>query len=418
MSAVAALAHGPADALFLDEPEMRHGATAVAFISDQETREVVSGVLRQRHTDPLIQEGGSRQALDYLAEYAPPPLIIVDLGDCDGPVSAMLSLAAGFSGEVRVITIGALNDIELYRQLIAAGIDEYLVKPVDRAALSAALDTPRAGESAQTDQSEPRGERIVVTGVRGGTGASTVAAILAWLLAEESKKRTTLVDFDLEFGTLALSFDVEPSPGLREAFEAPDRIDALFLSSATVRISDRLALLTAEEAPGSGPEVSFEAAGLLLDTLGTENECVVVDVPRASGGARRHAIEAATRIVLVTELNIAGLRDTMRLLAAIERWAVTAPVTVLVNRLGGTAQALSRAEFEKALGRRVGTVVPADDKVFGKAVNGGKPLHATAGKSKPVAALRPLAAELAGEGEKSRKPMQWLKRLRTRPTKA
>src|SRR3546814_1972017 len=82
--------------------------------------------------------------------------------------------------------------------------------------------------------------RIAVIGSRGGVGSSTFAVNLAWILAEERKYKTTLIDLDLEFGTIALSLDLEPTRGLREALENPARVDGLFISSATAKLTENL----------------------------------------------------------------------------------------------------------------------------------------------------------------------------------
>ena len=91
---------------------------------------------------------------------------------------------------------------------------------------------PEAGGSEEEPVETPR---IAVIGTRGGVGATSVAANLAWLLAEETKLKTALIDLDLWFGTVALSLDIEPTRGLREALENPARIDSLFVSSATAK---------------------------------------------------------------------------------------------------------------------------------------------------------------------------------------
>src|SRR3546814_9600249 len=70
---------------------------------------------------------------------------------------------------------------------------------------------------------------------------------LAWLIAEERKHKTVLVDLDLEFGTIALSLDLEPTRGLREALENPARVDGLFIASATAKLTDNLSIMATEE---------------------------------------------------------------------------------------------------------------------------------------------------------------------------
>ena len=58
-----------------------------------------------------------------------------------------------------------------------------------------------------------------------------VAVNFAWLLAHEQKRRRRCIDLDLQHGTLALALDLEPTRGLREALEHPERIDSLFIAA-------------------------------------------------------------------------------------------------------------------------------------------------------------------------------------------
>src|SRR5262249_30885579 len=153
-------------------------------------------------------------AVDYLAAGAPPKVLIVDVSDSNKPLSAMLPIIAAFAEDTRVIAIGAVNDINLYREMIEAGISEYLVKPLSDRALDSALTRAQERKVAAAVAVAPEakaapetGKRslIAVMGTRGGVGASTTAMNLAWLFANEHKRETMLVDLDLHCGTVALA---------------------------------------------------------------------------------------------------------------------------------------------------------------------------------------------------------------------
>src|SRR5215475_6612796 len=114
-------------------------ADCVAFINDAETHGVVAEVCQSHFPGVQVKQGGTREAVDYLAAGAPPRVLIVDVSDSNKPLSAMLPIIAAFAEDTRVIAIGAVNDINLYREMIEAGISDYLVKPLSDRALDAAL---------------------------------------------------------------------------------------------------------------------------------------------------------------------------------------------------------------------------------------------------------------------------------------
>jgi pilus assembly protein CpaE len=304
---------GMPDSLFDPEPLQTEAAECIAFVGDEQTHSVVSSVLQQFFADAVVRDGDSSAALAYLAEVPAPKIVIVDIGETNQPLSAMLSLTAAFTDDTQMIGIGEINDIALYRELTEAGVTDYLVKPVSEKALAAAISRSEEKskvEAAPTPQASPEEvHKVVVVGARGGVGASTTAVNLAWIFAEEKGMKTALVDLDLEFGTIALSLDLEPTRGLREALETPARIDNLFISSATAKLSDNLSIMATEENLAHGHSFSPNAVGVLFETLAHENGCIIVDLPRALYSVRDQVLNEATRVILVTELSLPALRD-------------------------------------------------------------------------------------------------------------
>src|SRR3546814_527657 len=224
---------------------------------------------------------------------------------------------------------------------------------------------------------------------------------LAWLIAEERKHKTVLVDLDLEFGTIALSLDLEPTRGLREALENPARVDGLFIASATAKLTDNLSIMATEENLTAEAQYNPNAVNALFEALGRINDAIVVDLPRSSYSVRRRVFEAATEIILVTELNLSGLRDSLRLLRAIQEVAPDTPVRVVANRSAGPKQAMQLKDFQKALEHRVDLLLPDEPKVFNAAANSGKPLAQTHSRAKVCKALRKMAGEIQLPEKKS-----------------
>ena len=344
-------------------------ADCVAFVADPLTHGTVTQICQPVFPGLQVHQGGAKEAVDYLAAGAPPKILIVDVSNSNKPLSAMLPIIAAFAEDTRVIAIGALNDIELYREMIEAGISDYLVKPVTEKALSIALDraeqrkaAPAAAAEAEAKVVPDAGKRslVAVMGTRGGVGASTVAMNLAWLMANDHKRDTMLVDLDLQGGTIALALDVEPSHGLREVLDNPARIDSLFVTSVATKFADRLHVLAAEEAVDDEVHYNTSAVSLLLDELKKTSTAVIVDLPRNAPGARAVVLAAATEIIIVTDLTLAGLRDAIRLHTMVQQVAPSARVLFVANRDGGREGTVSKAEFEKALGKSIEFVLPED----------------------------------------------------------
>lgn len=384
-----------ADRILAQHPAESVAAECVAFVGDNQTHSVVASVLKEYFAEPLVRDGGPNQAIEYLGGTAAPSVLIVDVSEAASPQTAMLALSAAISDETKIIGIGSVNDISVYREIVDSGACDYLVKPVTEKALVSALNRTEDSNQAHFVDSAPEEKaRVAVIGSRGGVGASTVAVNLAWILAEERKHKTALIDLDLEFGTIALSLDLEPTRGLREALENPARIDGLFIASATAKLTENLSIMATEENLTAEVQYNPNAVDALFEALGRTNDAIVIDVPRISYPVRRRVFESATEIVLVTELSLSGLRDSLRLLRSIQEVAPETPVRVVANRSAGPKQAMQVKDFQKALEHRVDLLLPDDPKVFNAAANTGKALAQSHGRTKVCKALRRMAYEI------------------------
>src|SRR5262249_32861281 len=144
-----------------------------------------------------------------------------------------------------VIAIGDHNDVALFRDLQAAGVSDYLVKPLTRELLTKALTlrVNGSGDMGRSAATLKLGKMIAFIGARGGVGTTTLAANLAWHLANRQSRRVALVDLDLQHGDCPLLFNADTTPGLRDALANPLRLDPLLLDRIMTQHGERLFIL-------------------------------------------------------------------------------------------------------------------------------------------------------------------------------
>ncbi len=375
----------------------------VAYVCDEATAEALRPVASEMGWSPeKVNKGGLRNAVQSLSVSASPHILFVDLAESGDPLNDINSLAEVCEPGTIVIASGQVNDVRLYRDLVASGIQDYLLKPLNPEMLRDAFTHAQAMLAAPK-VAEPAAERphfaVAVIGTRGGAGASTIATSLAWLMSEKERRSTALLDLDVHFGTGALALDLEPGRGLTDAIENPSRIDGLFIERAMVKASENLAVLSAE-APINAPIVTDGVAfAQLQDEMRSAFECTVIDLPRPMLVAHPHLIGDVQAAVIVTELTLAAARDTIRILSWLKLNAPAAQVTVIANRVhsGGQLE-ITKKDFESSIERKIDVVVAFDQKLAAQAAKLGKPLAEAGKASKTVAPLVDLAAKLIAAG--------------------
>jgi pilus assembly protein CpaE len=374
------------------------GEICQAFIDDDSSRQVVSEVLgEQSGISAAIETGGVAAALRQLKPDSSPRLLIVDIAEGDDAASDIAALMSVADPSTRVIAIGGVNDISLFRDLLAVGVADYVVKPIDRRVLAlAVMGALRAGRPAE--QTQKLGKVGVFFGTRGGIGATTAAVNTAWLIGQEQKKRTALVDLDLHFGTIALNLAFDPGSGLREALERPERIDDLFIDRAMHKQSDSFYILSAEESLVD--TLLFDPASLrvLLSALQQKFDVVLIDLPRGMTPLQRHVLSAADHLIVVSELSLPGIRDACRIKRFLSDTASLAKLSFVAGGSPAPKGArVSDADFEKTVGQKLAFSLPFDQKAAAAAAATGKPIVAAARAAEVTKMYRRIAVEIAGE---------------------
>jgi pilus assembly protein CpaE len=328
-----------------------------------------------------VNKGGLRNAVQSLSMAPSPNVLFVDLAESGDPLNDINALAEVCEPGTVVIASGQVNDVRLYRDLLASGIQDYLLKPLNIDAVRDALATAQAVFHApKSDQMDDRPHVMVsVIGTRGGVGATTVATSLAFL-ASKDKRPTALLDLDVHFGTGALCMDLEPGRGLTDAVENPSRIDGLFIERAMVRASATLAILSAE-APINQPLLTDGSAYYQLEEeLRAAFECTFVDLPRGMLVQYPHLVLESSGVVLVTEFTLASARDTIRILSWLKSNAPQSQVVIVANKVQPGVVEIARKDFEHSIERQVDIILPFDARVTSQAAKLGKTV-AESGKS-------------------------------------
>jgi len=387
-----------------------------AFICDETALDTLRPVVIEMGWQPeKCAKGGLRNAVQSLSVSASPNILMVDLSESGDPLNDINALAEVCEPGTVVIAVGQVNDVRLYRDLLASGIHDYLLKPLSAGQLRDALTSAHAVFSSPKVADGDAVKRHISTaivGTRGGVGASTLATSLAWLFSADHKLPTALLDLDVHFGTGALALDLEPGRGLTDAIDNPSRIDGLFIERAMIRANDNLAILSAE-APINSPLMTDGSAFVQLEEeFRHAFEMTVIDLPRNMLINFPHLLADVNVVVLATEMTLASARDTIRILSWLKTNASHAQPVIVANKVQPGVAEISKADFEASIERKIDFTIPFDLKAAANAAKLGQTFADANRASKSSQAIRQLAErvigasdEEAGEGPAAKKSL-------------
>jgi len=398
MCAAPAQDHGGAfgeSLVYTDNPE----------ICDSVARILSSGAV-QRVT---VLEGGVASALE--APMPDAPTTVVDISSSPDPITDIAMLSEVVRG--RIVALGPINDVAFYRSLVAAGAADYMVIPPTDEMLVEALTPPK--EKPKEEGATDSCRVTSVIGARGGVGATTVALNVAWCLAHQLGIRTGLIDLDLHFGTCALSLDLLPGRGLRDALDNPERIDPLFIASAMVNESENLFILGGEEPLENKSELNAYAVDPLVSALKSNFSTLVYDLPRTVAVYHPRLVQTSTNVLVVTDFSLSGMRDVLRLKSFVNDFNHEIEAKIIAVESKDKRGTLSQKDFEKGIEGEIDFVIPYDPALANNAANGGKAIVAQKGSKGVGKVLSSIAQSLVETNEEEeeaapKKKKSWWKK--------
>ncbi|HZP19126.1 MAG TPA: CpaE family protein [Bauldia sp.] len=392
-----------------------------AFCESQDlaaTLEAAAADRRMSRAHVKVHTGGLAAAAEFYQGAATPNLIIVESKLPRDRLDAELDrLSEVCDAGTKVVVIGHVNDVALYRDLVRRGISEYLVAPVD---LLRIIKT--VGDLYAERSTAPLGRTIAFIGGKGGAGSSTVAHNVAWSIARKFESDVVVADLDLAFGTAGLDFNQDPAQGIAEAVHSPERVDDTFLDRLLARCSDHLSLLAAPATLDRTYDFDEAAFAQVIDVAQAGVPAVVLDLPHSWTGWMKRTLLAADEIVLTVEPDLANLRNAKNLVDLLKQGRKNdAPPRLVINKSGlARRPEIKPDDFASALGLTPLAVIPFDAQLFGTAANNGQ-MIAEADQKSPVAESFDLIARaVTGRGEVKRQKKSALAPLfaRIRGTKS
>ena len=348
----------------------------------QELIERCGGDRRMSKVSLRITSGGIAAAANMYANAPTPNLIIIETRASSTTLLAELGpLAAVCDPSTKVIIVGHYNDVALYRELIRAGISEYIVQPVSMPDIMSAM----AGIFTDPE-AEPLGHSIAFIGAKGGVGASTLAHNCAFGISSLFSTETILADLDLPYGTANINFDQDPAQGIAEAVFAPERLDEVFLDRLLTKCSAHLSLLAAPSMLDRAYDFDGQSFQSILDVLQRSAPVSVLDVPHSWSEWTRSVLAAVDEVVICAVPDLANLRNTKNMLDALRKLRPNdkSPHLVL-NQVGMPKRPeIGVAEFCEPVEAEPIAIIPFDIGLFGNAANSGRMIAETDPKS-PVA---------------------------------
>lgn len=268
-----------------------------------------------------------------LSQFPPsaPLIAFVDFsGDPEQGIKTAEVLSNSAAPRIWTVAVSHDADPDIVMRAMSAGCCEYLRLPAAESNVEQAIAKIMRRVSKLDVDSKADGGIVVFIGVRGGTGATTLAVHAALSASREpDPKSVLLVDLKRQLGHVTVYMNLSnPGHTFAHALMNVDRLDADLLQSMLVKYSPTLSVLASPDdcslmAGAMGRQYQPAPAGedaidRVLDRFRSEHDLTIFDgdaqSPETIAIARR-----ADHVFIVASLDIGSLRDVARYMDTLGR---------------------------------------------------------------------------------------------------
>ncbi|CAB4605070.1 CpaE Flp pilus assembly protein, ATPase CpaE [actinobacterium SCGC AAA044-D11] len=277
-----------------------------------------------------------------------------------------------------VILVRSRLDVTTMGEALRSGIRE-VVSSDDAAALVAASKRS-ISVSAQLVEANKvsgsvlaRGKVLIVFSAKGGCGKTTLSVNLAHALATHTDSKVALLDFDLQFGDIAVALQIEPKKTISDAISMQSNLDDLGIKSLMVHQEKNLDILLAPTNPTDIEYISTELIDNLLESMRNSYDYIVVDTPPAFTDVILRVFDQADRCFLLTTLDMPAIKNLKLVISTLEALNISKSKLDFVLNRSDIKSGLTLREVEEMVGETFTSLIPSSNDVSAS-TNRGVPL--------------------------------------------
>lgn len=388
-----------------DEPALEIAAgtrlipriTIQAFCEHSQTAQLVESAVHDRRMSKVAlttHNGGLDGAIETYRSNPTPNLIIVETSLQPEEIPGALErLAEVCDASTRLIVLGHINDVLLYRELIRSGVSEYIVLPASAQSIVSAISELFAAEGAA-----PIGRTIGFISAKGGAGGSTVAHNVAWAVSQTLRQDTLILDLDFAFGTAGLNFNQDPPHGIADAIGPNVKLDQTMLDRLASKAANHVNLLTAPVVLDRTFDFEEREFEQIVELSQKSTPIVILDIPHIWSAWVRHTIATVDEVIIVAEPDLANLRNAKNLADTIKalRPAESEPLLV-INKVGMPRRPeIAANEFAASVECQLLGQIGFDAATFGTAANNGQMVAEVAANNRANEVFRLIGLHVTG----------------------
>ena len=302
------------------------------------------------------------------------------------------------STNAAILVVASTSDGSLILRAMRAGAKEFLTQPVSSEELVSALERIAKAQIGDSKGKVRGCTTIAVAGSSGGVGTTSLAVNVGCALASDESNSVALVDLDMAVGDADVFLDAIPDYTLVDVAENVTRLDFSLLKKSMTKHASGLYLLPRPVNLQDVPLVAPEDFGRVVGLLKASFSHLIFDCSKSYSDVDMVAMKESQHLMLVTQLDLPGLRNVVRLLMSFDQIeGLREKTKVVINRFGLGNDHIGIKKAQETINSEIFATVPNDYRSMAEARNNGVPLSVQAPKAPITKAVTELAHAISSD---------------------
>lgn len=334
---------------------MAEKISVIIITSNKRLMELLSLYLKDLEWVELCENFTDTSEIYNTVSSLPKSILLVDMStDCE----LLIEKISADCPNCRVVGIKENPDVNFIIKTVRLGAKEIISYPVIKSEFVDVMVRVKKQLSANY-QKQNKCRMITVFSNKGGIGKTSIAANLAYQLAQITKENVALIDLNFQLGDITTFMDLQPSFGIPYMFQNLGSLNKDFLLSTMERYKNTSLYVLADPPYFKQAQtISQKQLSLFFEVLKGSFSYIVVDTESSFDVKTITTLDYSDLIFLVTIVNLPALRNCQRCLEIFDKLGYDKDkVQILVNRYMENDE-ITLDEVEEVLKKNVYWKIP------------------------------------------------------------
>ena len=360
---------------------------------DDASREEIKNVLLTIESLWLEADCSRYEFFSDIVQQTEPDIGLINIDSDNEKGIDLIQQVCAESPRTSLIVLSSTAEGATILAVMRAGAKEFINLPLSDTELGEAIGRVKSQAASDPETNVEESRVVAVGGVSGGVGSTSIAVNLAAALATDPDRSVVLIDLDIALGDADIFLDSIPEYTLADITQNIDRLDLSLLKKSLTKHESGVYLLPRPVQLQDNDLIQPDELNRVIGLLKSSFTHLVFDLSKSYSKLDEVALNTATDVLLVTQLDLPCLRNVVRLMMSFEEYGVKDKTKIIVNRTGLESGQISLAKAQETIGGEFYWQIPNDYAAMVECRNNGVPLI----HSNPKAAITRSIVEMCNK---------------------